>query len=702
MAERTTKRIAQVVWLLVLFLGAFNLCLTGLVHVTDRPWDETSGEVRFLNSVRLIDFSYLWSRYIEPALSSGDWVGRDYDSSEEIWWVLVAALICLIARNRYHRLGRKLHEATSISAKTRNPQSARPSSNDGDTIAWVRQTGRHQSHGSQPKSIPSRNVTTHSISSPSRLDKPVGIIGTTSGLVASYAVLVYLGIPTGVMLFLFPPVGFVMLGITLWASLSAFKRVSKSTQRGVDALGQHLTSTSPSAPTQSEKQTPPKSSAPDTKETLVQPMKPHFTIGMLGHADSGKTTLLAAISKTLADRGFASFESFNEIELALKEKAYRAASSFLRTEYETENRSYTHEDVPGQKAFVDQVEVAAAGWDGAVVVVQAMEGVFPQTVDHVDAAWRAGVRHFVVVINMLDPENHIENDPDLFELVELESREVFDYLGFPGDAVPVLRLSASRALAGDKGWQAKIMELLAVLDSTIPELSSSVQRREALVMASATDAAWTQLARVGVPKKSDAGPVLLGRELLIQADLQRERGARPEDLRSMLEAAAYVLMEGVVRPSKSEYGGSSDRYAKSDALMWFGIVATLLTGRWGVSPDAVVPNRAHELLGMPDAHALKLACDGFAAEREFTKAGRCAEELAEVALIEGELQDSAQWFDLAVRMFKLGQDEDRASLARRQGQDAQRRQSQFFRGFEGGQTSMTICGSDQYLELRMW
>ena len=193
--------------------------------------------------------------------------------------------------------------------------------------------------------------------------------------------------------------------------------------------------------------------------------KPHVNIGTMGHIDHGKTTLTAAISKTLSERGLAEFQAFDTIDKAPEEKARGITISIAHIEYETENRHYAHVDMPGHADYIKNMITGAAQVDGAIFVVAATDGPMPQTLEHVLLARQVGVPSIIVALNKAD----MVDDEELLDLVELEVRELLSEYEFPGDDVPIVRVSALKALEGDAEWQAKVMELMAAADAFIPE-----------------------------------------------------------------------------------------------------------------------------------------------------------------------------------------------------------------------------------------
>ena len=194
--------------------------------------------------------------------------------------------------------------------------------------------------------------------------------------------------------------------------------------------------------------------------------KAHLNIGTMGHVDHGKTTLTAAITKVLADRDPAvnRFVSFNGIDRAPEEAARGITINIAHVEYETETRHYAHVDMPGHADYIKNMITGAAQVDGAILVVSALDGAMPQTREHVLLARRVGVPYLVVAMNKADAVE----DPELLDLVELEVRELVSEYGFPGDEVPVVRVSALRALQGDPRWVSSVVELLDAIDRYIP------------------------------------------------------------------------------------------------------------------------------------------------------------------------------------------------------------------------------------------
>jgi len=194
--------------------------------------------------------------------------------------------------------------------------------------------------------------------------------------------------------------------------------------------------------------------------------KPHLNIGTIGHIDHGKTTLTAAITKVLSERNpNTSFTAFDEIDKAPEERQRGITISIAHVEYETENRHYAHVDCPGHADYIKNMITGAAQMDGAILVVAATDGPMPQTREHVLLARQVGVPSIVVALNKTD----MVDDEEILELVELEVRELLNEYEFPGDDIPIVRVSALKALEGDAEWQTKIVELMDAVDAHIPE-----------------------------------------------------------------------------------------------------------------------------------------------------------------------------------------------------------------------------------------
>ena len=192
--------------------------------------------------------------------------------------------------------------------------------------------------------------------------------------------------------------------------------------------------------------------------------KPHVNIGTIGHIDHGKTTLTAAITKVLSQKGFAKYESYENIDKAPEERERGITINTAHVEYETEKRHYAHVDCPGHADYIKNMITGAAQMDGAILVVAASDGPMPQTREHILLARQVGVPAIVVFLNKVDQVD----DPELLELVEMEVRELLSKYEFPGDDIPIVAGSALQALEGNKEQEAKIMELLDAVDEYIP------------------------------------------------------------------------------------------------------------------------------------------------------------------------------------------------------------------------------------------
>ncbi|MER6938578.1 elongation factor Tu [Nocardioides sp. NPDC127514] len=194
--------------------------------------------------------------------------------------------------------------------------------------------------------------------------------------------------------------------------------------------------------------------------------KPHLNIGTMGHVDHGKTTLTAAITKVLAERdpSVNRFIAFDGIDRAPEELQRGITINISHVEYETATRHYAHVDMPGHADYVKNMITGAAQVDAAILVVSAQDGAMPQTREHVLLARRVGVPYLVVALNKADTVD----DPDLLDLVELEVRDLLSEYGFPGDDVPVVRVSGLKALEGDPKWTAAIGDLLDAIDGYVP------------------------------------------------------------------------------------------------------------------------------------------------------------------------------------------------------------------------------------------
>ncbi|MFI6871619.1 elongation factor Tu [Nocardia sp. NPDC050406] len=198
------------------------------------------------------------------------------------------------------------------------------------------------------------------------------------------------------------------------------------------------------------------------KQAFVR-TKPHLNIGTMGHVDHGKTTLTAAITKVLAEQGGGTYVPFDRIDRAPEEIARGITINIAHVEYETATRHYAHVDMPGHADFVKNMITGAAQLDGAILVVSALDGVMPQTAEHVLLARQVGVEHIVVALNKADA-----GDGELLELVELEVRDLLSANGYDGDVLPVVPVSGLRALEGDPRWTQAVLRLLEAVDAHVP------------------------------------------------------------------------------------------------------------------------------------------------------------------------------------------------------------------------------------------
>ncbi len=193
--------------------------------------------------------------------------------------------------------------------------------------------------------------------------------------------------------------------------------------------------------------------------------KPHMNVGTIGHIDHGKTTLTAAITKVQAEKGLADFQAFDQIDKAPEERQRGITISIAHVEYETEKRHYAHVDCPGHADYIKNMITGAAQMDGAILVVAANDGAMPQTREHVLLARQVNVPYIVVALNKVD----MVDDEELLELVELELRELLNKYEFDGDDVPIVRVSALKALNGDAEAEAQVGQLLDAVDTYVPE-----------------------------------------------------------------------------------------------------------------------------------------------------------------------------------------------------------------------------------------
>ncbi len=200
-----------------------------------------------------------------------------------------------------------------------------------------------------------------------------------------------------------------------------------------------------------------------SKETFKRD-KPHVNVGTIGHVDHGKTTLTAAITTILSQKGLAQAKKYDEIDGAPEEKERGITINTAHVEYQTANRHYAHVDCPGHADYVKNMITGAAQMDGAILVVAATDGPMPQTKEHILLARQVGVPRIVVFMNKVD----LVDDPELLELVEMEIRELLSSYGFDGDNTPIIKGSATGALAGEAKWVEKVDELMDAVDTYIP------------------------------------------------------------------------------------------------------------------------------------------------------------------------------------------------------------------------------------------
>lgn len=200
--------------------------------------------------------------------------------------------------------------------------------------------------------------------------------------------------------------------------------------------------------------------------------KPHVNIGTIGHVDHGKTTLTSAITRVLAKRGLAEAKDYGQIDGAPEERARGITINTAHVEYETDKRHYAHVDCPGHADYVKNMITGAAQMDGAILVVSAADGPMPQTREHILLSRQVGVPRIVVFLNKVD----MVDDEELLELVEMEVRELLSEYDFPGDEIPIVRGSALKAMEGDPEYEAKILELMNIVDDYIPTPERDVDK----------------------------------------------------------------------------------------------------------------------------------------------------------------------------------------------------------------------------------
>src|SRR6188472_4171276 len=201
--------------------------------------------------------------------------------------------------------------------------------------------------------------------------------------------------------------------------------------------------------------------------------KPHVNIGTIGHVDHGKTTLTAAITKVMSKHNpKMAFRSFDSIDNAPEEKARGITIAAAHVEYETANRHYAHVDCPGHADYINNMITGAPQMDGAILVVAATDGPMPQTRAHVLLARQVGVPYIVVALNKVD----MVDDEEILERVELEVRELLSSQEYPGDDLPIVRVSALKALEGDEKWGNALMDLMTAVDENIPQPEREIDK----------------------------------------------------------------------------------------------------------------------------------------------------------------------------------------------------------------------------------
>jgi len=275
--------------------------------------------------------------------------------------------------------------------------------------------------------------------------------------------------------------------------------------------------------------------------------KPHMNVGTIGHVDHGKTTLTAAITKHQAEKGFADFTPFEDIDKAPEERERGITIAIAHVEYETDKRHYAHVDCPGHADYVKNMITGAAQMDGAILVVSAADGPMPQTREHILLARQVGVPNIVVFLNKVD----MVDDPELLELVEMEVRELLSEYEFPGDDIPVIKGSALKALEGDAEAAGAIDELMDALDSYFPEPERDIDKPFLM----AVEDVFTITGRGTVATgRVERGKVKVGDEVEIVGihDTQKTVVTGVEMFRKLLDEAEAgdnigVLLRGVAR-----------------------------------------------------------------------------------------------------------------------------------------------------------
>src|ERR1700710_2899620 len=236
--------------------------------------------------------------------------------------------------------------------------------------------------------------------------------------------------------------------------------------------------------------------------------KPHVNVGTIGHVDHGKTTLTAAITRVLASKGLASFVAFDQIDKAPEERERGITIATSHVEYSTEKRHYAHVDCPGHADYVKNMITGAAQMDGAILVVAATDGPMPQTREHILLARQVGVPYIVVAMNKVD----MVDDAELLDLVELEVRELLSKYQFPGDDLPVVRVSALGALNGEPQWEKTVDDLMEAVDKYIPMPERIIDRPFLMPI---EDIFWIQGRGTVVTGRIEQGICKVGEEMEI-------------------------------------------------------------------------------------------------------------------------------------------------------------------------------------------
>lgn len=306
--------------------------------------------------------------------------------------------------------------------------------------------------------------------------------------------------------------------------------------------------------------------------------KPHLNIGTMGHVDHGKTTLTAAITKVLAERGAGTFVPFDRIDRAPEEAARGITINIAHVEYETDTRHYAHVDMPGHADYIKNMVTGAAQLDGAILVVSALDGIMPQTAEHVLLARQVGVDHIVVALNKADA-----GDEELIDLVELEVRDLLTAHGYGGDSAPVVRVSGLRALEGDPRWAASIDALLDAVDTYVPMPERYVDAPFLLSVENVLTITGRGTVVTGAVER---GTVRVGDRVDVLGSRRRVGGDRPGDLRQAHGGGAGRRQRGAApagraagRRTARARGGRAGERGAQPALHGAGVCAVHAGGR---------------------------------------------------------------------------------------------------------------------------